>query len=261
MAIHDWTGAPSGFFHHFHQHWAVQICEMLNAGRLPQGYYALVERTTFGVAPDVVTLQGRTPPTSKRDRPAAIALADAPPRTRFVGQSSEAEGYAARANRIAIRDTDDEVVSVIEIVSPGNKSSRAAIRSFVKKSLQLLRQGVNLLIIDLFPPTKRDPRGIHARIWSELADDDFELPADKRLTLATYAAGVPIRTFVEPVGVGDTLPDMPTFLDPTSYIPAPLEESYVRTWDACPDEFRDRLTARPSPGADPAAGSPAGNGS
>jgi hypothetical protein len=35
---------------------------------------------------------------------------------------------------------------------------------------------VNLLIVDLFPPTSRDPQGIHGAIWDELAGEPFELP-------------------------------------------------------------------------------------
>ena len=32
-------------------------------------------------------------------------------------------------------------------------------------------------------------------------------------------------------GVGDALPDMPIFLKPDFYVPAPLEETYRITWD------------------------------
>lgn len=239
MPIHDWTKAPAGFFHNFHQHWAVHICESLNSGRLPSGYYALVDHTTFGVAPDVVTLQGRTPPS-----------------TRFISQSTDAEAYAARANRIAVRDAFDEVVAVIEIISPGNKSSRNAMKSVVEKAIDLLRKGINLLLIDLFPPTPRDPEGIHHEIWSELTDEVFKLPADQRLTLASYAAGVPLKAFVEVVAVGDSLPEMPLFLDPASYVLAPLEASYQGTWWACPEEFREKITGPSTPGSDPSAASP-----
>ena len=31
MPIHDWSHVPAGLFHHFHQHWAVSICDTLNA--------------------------------------------------------------------------------------------------------------------------------------------------------------------------------------------------------------------------------------
>ena len=87
---------------------------------------------------------------------------------------------------MAIRHRLGDLVAVIEVVSPGNKSSRAAIRSFVDKAVAFLRQGVHLLIIDLFPPTPRDPQGMHPLIWDEIVEEPFELPADKPLTLAAY---------------------------------------------------------------------------
>ena len=47
-------------------------------------------------------------------------------------------------------------------------------------------QGIHLLVIDLFPPSKRDPQGIHKAIWDDLVEEDFQLPADERLTIAAY---------------------------------------------------------------------------
>ena len=67
----------------------------------------------------------------------------------------DAVGYARMANRILIRHPLGHVVAVVEIVSPGNKDSRHSLRSFVEKAVTILRGGVHLLIIDLFPP--RDP--------------------------------------------------------------------------------------------------------
>ncbi len=52
MPVHDWTIAPSGYFHHFHQQWAVSVCNALNGGVLPRGYFALVEqRESAGTVP------------------------------------------------------------------------------------------------------------------------------------------------------------------------------------------------------------------
>ena len=45
MPIHARSRVPAGLFHHFHQHWSVEICDVLNAGRLPKGYYALIEQS------------------------------------------------------------------------------------------------------------------------------------------------------------------------------------------------------------------------
>ena len=153
--------------------------------------------------------------------------------------------YAAKADRIAVYSPLGDVVAVIELVSPGNKNSRHAIRSFVDKTLDFLRQGIHILIIDLFPPSRRDPQGIHKVIWDEVREEAFELPSDKLLTLVAYSAGVPKTAYVDPVAVGDTLPDMPVFLDSATYILAPLEATYLATWETCPEELRE-LIATPA---------------
>ena len=83
--------------------------------------------------------------------------------------------YAARANRIVVKHHLGRIVAVIEILSPGNKDSRAALRDFVDKAVDFLRQGIHLLVVDLFPPTARDPWGMHKAIWDEIHEEDFRL--------------------------------------------------------------------------------------
>ena len=171
-----------------------------------------------------------------------VALADAPPKTRIVNRGSELDTYVAKANKLAIRNSLGELVSVVEIVSPGNKHSRLAIRKFIDKSVELIRLGVHLLIIDLFPPGTRDPQGIHQLIWNEVESADFRLPRGKPLTLVSYCCGYPLTAFVEPVSVGGKLPnDMPLFIDSDVYVPVPLAETYTATWKLCPQEFRDDI--------------------
>jgi hypothetical protein len=115
----------------------------------------------------------------------------------------------------------------------------------VEKAVDLLLQRVNLLIIDPFPPGAHDPQGIHKAIWDELTDQPFELPPDKPLTLAAYQVE-PIRTcYVEPIAVGDRLPDMPLFLYDDHYINVPLDDTYQTTWNVLPLALRQLL--EPSP--------------
>ena len=136
-----------------------------------------------------------------------------------------------KTDRITVRHRHGRVVAVVEIVSPGIKASKNELRAFVEKASKLIAQGIHLLVIDLFPPSKRDPQGIHKAIWDEFVEEDFELPAEQRLTLAAYDVGPPSVAYVEPIAVGEALPDMPIFLKPEFYVPAPLENSYRMTWD------------------------------
>ena len=67
------------------------------------------------------------------------------------------------------------------------------------------------------------------------------MPADKPLTVASYDAGSSKVAYVEPVAVGDILPDMALFIQPETYIPAPLEGSYQAAWKRFPDAMKKLL--------------------
>jgi hypothetical protein len=121
------------------------------------------------------------------------------------------------------------------------KDSRHAIDEFARKAVALLQSDVNLLIVDLFPPSPRDPQGIHKVIWDRLCDEPFALPPDKRLTVAAYAVGGETVAYVEPVAVGDCLPDMPLFFAADRYVPCPLEATYQTAWEQFPAPLKAPL--------------------
>jgi hypothetical protein len=104
----------------------------------------------------------------------------------------------------------------------------------VQKACELLEQRIHLLLLDPFPPSSRDPNGIHASIWSEYSDDAFELPHAKPLTFVAYESGDSLRAYLEALAVGETLPDMPLFLVPGTHVSVPLEATYQTAWDTVP---------------------------
>jgi hypothetical protein len=253
IRIHDWSRVDPDLFHDFHQTWAIGIRNALNGGLLPAGYSALVEQHAAGLVPGVLAVQRRTPREGAGEPTGAAVLAT-PPQTRHTFRR-EARTLAARGNRVAIRHRLGDVVCVIEIVSPGNKASRAALRAFVAKSVEFLDRGVNLLVVDLFPPTARDPQGLHKSISDEFGDNEFELQPDKPLTIAAYVAedplvGSPITAHVTPVAVRDALPDMPAYLDRRHYVLVPLEATYQAAWASCPSDMRDLVESGRLPGED-----------
>lgn len=242
MPVHDWTRVDAGIFHHFHLEWVGAIARALNAGLLPSDHYALAEQITTGWQPDVLTLRGPTRERfSKTGPPIGIALASLPPNVQFRVKT-EADLYAVAAKSIVIRHTSrHQIIAVLEVVSPGNKSSQRRLDAFVDKAEQLLRASIHLLVIDLFPPGRRDPQGIHKAIWDQFTDDDFQLPLGKPLTLAAYIGGEAPEAFIEPVAVGDALPDMPLFISPEVYIQAPLDATYQSAWETVPAYWREVL--------------------
>src|SRR5262249_38544950 len=162
-------------------------------------------------------------------------------RVRFTA-TTEIESYARKRKSVVVRHiSGDDVVAIVEIISPGNKASRHGIRSVVRKVVEFLDAKIHLLLIDLLPPGPRDPQGIHAAIWSEIGDDDFQLPPDKRLTLVAYSAGEVQSAYIEPVAVNDVLADMPLFLEPDLYVPVPLEATCRAAFEAVPRRWREVL--------------------
>jgi hypothetical protein len=232
MPIHDWTRAEAGDFHHFHQTWIPLLAAALNSGGLPPGFMALAEQVTGRPIPDVVTLQSRLPM-------GGVAVAPAPAPSARVIQKFERINYAKRADRVVIRHGRGRVVAIIEIVSPGNKESRHAIRSFVEKAADILNQGVHLVVVDLFPPSPRDPQGIHKAISDEFGDEPFDFLSDKPLTVVSYVGGDLPTAYVESVGVGDRLPAIPLFLTEYDYVPCPLDATYDEAWRVYPAMLKE----------------------
>jgi hypothetical protein len=205
MPIHDWTRVDHGTFHDFHQGWAPLIRSALNNGLLPPEYEAKVEQHTD---------------------PSEFA----------------SDPYTRLRKTITVR-RDDQLVALIELVSPGNKSGRHGIQAFVRKVVGAIERGVHVLVVDLFPPGPRDPSGMHPVIWSEFRDDPYTPPPGRPLALASYEAGALCRAYIQPVAVGELMPDMPLFLTPGASVNGPLEATYRAAFDGIAPRTRDTLNA------------------
>jgi hypothetical protein len=248
MPIHDWSRVPAGIFHDFHHALIEQFNRDLNAGVLPSGYYAMAEQVAGGLGPDVLGLHkpkvvaddpGNGGVRSTRSGGGGTLLA--PPRVRIV-EEADLKYSPRKQSLVAIRHVSGHrVVAVIEVVSPGNKSTRQSLDRFIKKAGEFLDQGIHLLIVDLIPPGRFDPNGIHGAIWEYIAGKEFAPPADKPLTAVAYESDLTTRAYLEPLAVGDPLPDMPLFLEPGEWVPAPLERSYRTAWETRPGPLKELI--------------------
>jgi hypothetical protein len=247
MPIHDWTRVDHGTFHDFHQGWAPLIRSALNNGLLPPEYEAKVEQHTDDGIPDVLALSLTGPSSGNgtggtHSPPAGLStVAVAPPKVAFTAEFAS-DPYTRLRKTVAVR-RDDRIVALIELVSPGNKSSRHGIQAFVRKVASAIDHGIHVLVVDLFPPGPRDPAGIHPVVWSEFRDEPYTPPANRPLTLASYEAGPTCRAYVQPVAVGEAMPDMPLFLEPGAYVSVPLESTYAAAFEGISRRTRDLLNA------------------
>jgi Protein of unknown function (DUF4058) len=243
MPLHDWTRVDAGIFHDFHTVWIANLRTRLNSGVLPADYYALAEQVAGGLGPDVLTL--REPDEDSESVPATggLAVAAAPPKVAWTARAEE-EIYTRKQRQVVIRHASHHrIVAIVEIVSPGNKGSRHAFDSLLAKSLAALDQGIHLLLIDLLPPSRRDPRGIHSALWERLTGEEYLPPEGKDRTLAAYSGGSVKTAYVEPIGAGQALSEMPLFLSEDRYVNVPLEESYEASYIGLPRIYRGLLEA------------------
>jgi hypothetical protein len=254
VPIHDWTRVAAGIFHHFHLEWIASIGHAVNRMLEGSDYYALAEQVSGEAGPDVLTLQARngvTPSASskrsknpKRRPPSTRTLTAAMPKARFRAIDPPS-WYAAKKRAVVIHHVSgDHVVAVLEVISPGNKSSQDALDDFEHKARQFIRAGVHFSFIDLYPPTRRDPEGLHPVIWGDDPGDPFRFDAKRPLTVAAYVGGPYAKAFVTPVAVGEKLPDLPLFLSTTQYISIPLEKTYLEAFAGVPRIVQGQLTGR-----------------
>ena len=248
MPVHDWTTVEAGVYHMMHGAWLVTIARALNNGVLPPGYYAMSEQVTATIGPDIVTLEHPPRPDPPPAAGAGVRSLDADrPAVGVLERAARATRTRPR-RRLAVRHVSGHtVVAVIELVSPGNKAKKKDFRQFVEKAAAVIEVGVHLLVIDPFPPTARDPDGVHAAVWAEVAKPGrnrprFTLPPGRPLTAASYAAGREVVAAVQPFAVGEPVPTMPLFLTADEeYVTVPLEATYAAAWLEVPKYWRDVL--------------------
>ena len=140
----------SGFFRDFHGSLIYVIQAQLNAA-LPSGYAAQTEERVVikpfnrGINPDVfISRRPRLIPDLPRIGGAATLTPTAPHQVETLG-SSERERY------IEIRSgTDwDEIIAIIEVLSPTNKRTGQMRNEYLSKQQDVLRSETHLIEIDL----------------------------------------------------------------------------------------------------------------
>ncbi len=250
MPIHDLSRLNAGTFHDFHNSWITELRNVMNGGLLPAGYYAQGEQWAGKINADILTLHAGNPP-SVDQIPSGSGVAvmeEAPPVVSYrVAASESAHVRAARRTLVIRHSSGHRVVALLEIVSPANKDRPRSVQDFVEKAIAALQQGVHLLIIDLFPPGRHDPQGVHSLIWESYGDELNTPPQAKPVTLASYLARTLPEAYLEFAGFGDALPAMPLFLDLHSYVNVPLSETYDAAYRGVPAIWRETLELQVPP--------------
>lgn len=129
IPIPDRSRIPAALFHDFHRSWSIRIEDARNAGRRSDRAEALVERRDGPRESDVLAIEVR-PGRRPEEAPDGGAATLPPPNTRIMCRTDKAI-HASRADRIIVAHRLGRIIAVIEIVQPGSKDSRAALRDVV----------------------------------------------------------------------------------------------------------------------------------
>jgi hypothetical protein len=128
-------------------------------------------------------------------------------------------------------DWHGQLIAAIELVSPRNKDRLDAKARYARRYLSYLRQGVHLMLVDVFPhpagfsfadamsddlglgePPTPPPFAVSYRVGSPVPRDD--------------TMGTPVALWRRPFGVGQPLPEVPLPLDEDTAVVIDLEATY-----------------------------------
>ena len=196
MLIHDWTRVDAGVWHDFHLGWSVEIKRVLNGGLLPVAYYAQVKPQASRHAADIFAPERPSGKGNRSDDDDGVMLtAVTPPRLNVERRADAVAAYAAKRRTIAVRHSNgDRTVALIEIVSPGNKDRATAVEAFVAKAAAATEAGINLVVVDLFPPRRADGSlGLVGQVAEAAGFEPLAAVEGRPLWVAGIDAGRPGR--------------------------------------------------------------------
>ncbi len=228
MPLHDWR-AERGW-DGVHLLWLAQLLDWVQP-RLPPGFRAYVGSVpalTLEAGdgkPDVTVRGWRGPTAAAPGGPVSSGAAALAPDRETVA------AFTLDAQRALHVDWHGQLIAAIELVSPRNKDRLDAKARYTRRYLGYLRQGVHLMLIDVFP----QPSGFS---FADAISADLGLgePATPPPFATSYRIGAPVpsgETMGTQVGVwcrglasGRPLPELPLALDEDRAVVIDLEATY-----------------------------------
>src|SRR5712692_4554992 len=156
MPIHDWTRSSDAAYHSFQLDWSCQLSERLNKGVLPRPVYAMSETIELRPPAGFCPLPEPGGPVVLRHWDETLLDAtEQPPETRFQFRDDRRQ-YACRV--VTIRDDLHRPVAAVFWVTRQDKETPYRLEAIIRHAVAALTRDINLLVVDLFPPSVRDPQ-------------------------------------------------------------------------------------------------------
>jgi hypothetical protein len=225
MPLHDWTDERR--WDDVYLLWQVKLVEWIQP-RLPLGFRAYlggIPTLTFDIPRRPIDVRSR----GWRDRmpdPRPFGANELTPDDEVIAN------FSIDPQRAIHIDWRGQLIAALEITLPANKDRIEAQERFRRRCLGYLRQGVHLLLIDVFPR----PQGVSFAdaISADLGLSQPPMPSPCAIS---YRVGGPVATddstgtlmsvWRRPLQVGQSLPALPLPFDDEQAVLIDLEESYM----------------------------------
>lgn len=226
MPLHNWRDERG--WEGVHLLWLAQLLDWVQP-RLPAGFRAYVGSVPAltleanNGKPDVTVRGWRDPLANPAADPASSA-ALAPDRETVATFTPDVQ----RALHV---DWHGQLIAAIELVSPRNKDRLDSKARYARRYLGYLRQGVHLMLVDVFP----HPAGFS---FADAVSDDLGLgePPIPPPFAVSYrvgspvpvgdAMGTPVALWARRLEAGRPLPELPLILDEDQAVVIDLEATY-----------------------------------
>jgi hypothetical protein len=150
--------------------------------------------------------------------------------------------HEARANTaIVCCEADDKVVAAVWPITSGDRNSRRGSTNVISRVVEFTRAGVHVLLLDLIPMIPGEQQDIPASIWRDLTGREMNAAQDKPLSIVSFECGPETNAYIEPLAVGDSLREMPLFIDVGIYVSVSLEITYQSAFGGLPERWRHVL--------------------
>jgi hypothetical protein len=218
---HPWRG--------FHGAWAAAMARLLNAGVLPEGFYAVPFLDRDGpVEVDIAALHEFGPGTVGLDGSRSWAPIS-------PGLAVAVEWPVADEVRVEVYadDGDPRLAAAVELVSPRNKDRPRSRQAFAAKCAGYLRIGCGLVVVDVVTTRHAD---LHADLLTSLGAEPTLTTAASLSAMSYQPVGRgergQLRAWPAALEVGRPLPTVPLWLGAELAVPLDLEASHT---SACVD--------------------------
>jgi hypothetical protein len=214
----------------FHSMWASWMTHEMNTRRLPAGYCAEpLTQAGSSVEGDVSTFEEEVVSIAGGNGGGVATAVWAPPRPPLVAEVAfgNLDIYEVRVYDV---ETARTLVSVVELISPGNKDRPAYREAFATKCAAYLQQSVSVIIVDLISERRAN---LHEQIAQrlDLPEEVVNAVASELYAVAYRTAGTGKRMRLEAwpaaLAVGAALPTLPLWLAPALVVPLDLEATYL----------------------------------